>query len=100
MLKTDSELEIFDLTGRQSLEPRLILNISSVRQYWRYLKILTWIYLTSQAVLERQVGERRRWKEELEKSRIEMEHQVDRDDNQTKHKRIQTTQTYKNRVGG
>ena len=52
MLKIDSELEIFDLTGRQSLEPRLILNISSVRQYWRYLKIFTWIYLTSQAVLE------------------------------------------------
>ena len=45
--------------------------------------------------MERQVGERRRWKEELEKSRIEMEHQVEPDDNQTKHKRIQTTQTYK-----
>ena len=30
-----------------------------------------------QAVLERQGGERRRWKEEMEKSRMEMEHQVD-----------------------
>lgn len=39
--------------------------------------------MSSQAVLERQVGERRRWKEELEKSRIEMEHQVRPDDNAT-----------------
>ena len=51
--------------------------------------------MSSQAVLERQVGERRRWKEELEKSRIEMEHQVRPDHNETNIKEYKRYKKYK-----